>query len=108
MAPAEMSRRHARWLIKAAHAAFVPTGMVTVLLGPMLPTLSARWSLNYAQAGSLFTAQFVGATLGTCFSGIIVSRWGFRFAINSGLFSFAPSPVSPPFISPLLCLPLLF
>jgi len=90
MAPAEMSRpRPARWLIKAAHAAFVPTGMVTVLLGPMLPTLSARWSLNYAQAGSLFTAQFVGATLGTCFSGIIVSRWGFRFAINAGLFAMA-------------------
>ena len=29
-----------------AHAAFVPTGIVTVLLGPVLPTLAARWSMN--------------------------------------------------------------
>ena len=90
MALAEIWRtRPARSLHKAAHAAFVPTGMVTVLLGPMLPALSARWSLTYTQAGSLFTAQFAGATLGTCLSGVIVSRWGFRFAMNAGLFAMA-------------------
>ena len=70
---------------RAAHAAFVPIGIVTVLLGPLLPILSARWSLNYLQAGSLFTAQFLGSTAGVFISGLLVSRRGFRFAINAGL-----------------------
>ena len=69
----------------AAHAAFVPIGIVTVLLGPLLPVLAARWSLNYLQAGSLFTAQFLGSTAGVFISGLLVSRRGFRFAINAGL-----------------------
>ena len=73
----------------AANAAFVPIGMVTVLLGPMLPILSARWSLNYGQAGSLFTAQFVASTFAVLLSGGLVSRLGFRFAINAGLLAMA-------------------
>jgi fucose permease len=74
-----------RALTFAANAAFVPIGVVTVLLGPMLPALSARWSLNYSQAGSLFTAQFLASTAGVAVSGILVTRRGFRFALNAGL-----------------------
>jgi FHS family glucose/mannose:H+ symporter-like MFS transporter len=74
-----------RALTLAANAAFVPIGVVTVLLGPMLPSLSARWSLNYAQAGSLFTAQFLASTVAVAVSGVLVSRWGFRVALNAGL-----------------------
>ena len=74
-----------RALTLAANAAFVPIGVVTVLLGPMLPALSARWSLNYSQAGSLFTAQFLASTIGVAVSGVLVSRRGFRFALNTGL-----------------------
>ena len=29
-----------------AHLAFVPTGILTILLGPLLPSLEVRWSLN--------------------------------------------------------------
>lgn len=75
----------AKALTWAAYAAFLPIGIATVLLGPMLPTLSARWSLNYSQAGALITVQFVASTLGVAVSGVLVSRWGFRFAIKSGL-----------------------
>ena len=90
MPPSEISGTSSvSTLNKAASAAFLPIGFVTVVLGPLLPTLSARWSLNYAQAGSLFTAQFLGATAGVCLSGMIVSRWGFRFAINAGLLAIA-------------------
>jgi MFS transporter, FHS family, glucose/mannose:H+ symporter len=89
-------------LNKGAHVAFVPIGIVTVLLGPLLPTLSARWSLNYSQAGSLFTAQFLGSTLGVIVSGMIVSRWGFRRAISAGLLAMAVGigalPSSPRFL----------
>jgi fucose permease len=83
----------------AAHAAFVPIGIVTVLLGPLLPILSARWSLNYLQAGSLFTAQFLGSTVGVVVSGILVSRMGSRFAIIAGLFAMAVGVGALPFSS---------
>jgi MFS transporter, FHS family, glucose/mannose:H+ symporter len=75
----------ARTLTFAAYISFIPIGIATVLLGPMLPTLSARWSLNYAQAGALFTAQYLASTCGVAVSGVLASRWGFRFAIKIGL-----------------------
>jgi MFS transporter, FHS family, glucose/mannose:H+ symporter len=95
---AEISRTESGFSsTKAANAAFLPIGVVTVLLGPLLPALSARWSLNYLQAGSLFTAQFLGSTIGVGLSGIIVSRFGFRFAINAGLLAMAVGVGSLPF-----------
>jgi FHS family glucose/mannose:H+ symporter-like MFS transporter len=83
--PATPRTDSSRALTLAANAAFVPIGVVTVLLGPMLPALSARWSLNYSQAGSLFTAQFLASTVGVAVSGALISRRGFRFALNVGL-----------------------
>ncbi len=69
----------------AAYASFVPIGIATVLLGPMLPILSARWSLNYSQAGALINVQYVASTVAVALSGALASRWGFRFAIKTGL-----------------------
>ncbi len=46
------------------HAGFVLTGIVTTLLGPVLPTLAEAWSLGDSQAGFLFTAQFAGSIAG--------------------------------------------
>lgn len=81
----------ARVVTLAANASFVPIGVVTVLLSPMLPMLSARWSLDYAQAGTLFTAQFLASTVAVSLSGLLVARYGFRFAINAGLLLTAAS-----------------
>ncbi len=89
----------AKTLTLAAHAAFVPIGVVTVLLGPLLPWLSARWGLTYQQAGSLFTAQFGGATLGVLLSGVLAARWGFRFAIKTGLLIIATAVALLPYSS---------
>jgi len=86
----------------AAHAAFVPIGIVTVLLGPLLPILSTRWSLNYTQAGSLFTVQFLSSTVGVALSGFCVSRWGFRFAIKAGLLAMAVGVAQLPYSSRVL------
>ena len=77
--------RSAKALTLAAYVSFVPIGLMTVFLGPMLPTLSARWSLNYSQAGSLATVLFTSAMLGVILSGAVVSRFGYRFAIKAGL-----------------------
>ena len=68
-----------------AHAAFLPIGIVTVLLGPMLPILSQRWALDYAREGYLFTAQFLGATIGVTFSGRIIRYWGYQGSLMLGL-----------------------
>lgn len=46
------------------YAGFIVAGMATVLLGAILPVLSARWSLTDLQAGSLFAAQFTASALG--------------------------------------------
>lgn len=91
-----------RPLTAAAHAAFVPIGIVTVLLGPLLPTLSTKWSLNYTQAGSLFTVQFLASTVGVTLSGFCVSRWGFRFAIKAGLLAMAVGVAGLPYSSRVL------
>lgn len=72
-------------LTLASYVSFIPIGIATVLLGPMLPTLSARWSLNYSQAGALFTAQYIASTCAVAVSGVIVSYRGYRFAIKLGL-----------------------
>ena len=56
-----------------------------MLLGPLLPTLSARWSLTYAQAGALFTVQYVASTCAVALSGVLASRRGFLFPIKTGL-----------------------
>ena len=85
----ETSSSSARVLTLAAYASFVPIGVATVLLGPLLPVLSARWSLNYAQAGALFPVQYVASTVAVALSGVLVSRFGFQFAIRAGLFLIA-------------------
>jgi fucose permease len=81
----EISSSSARALTLAAYVSFVPIGIATVLLGPMLPTLSSRWSLDYAQAGALFNAQYVGSICGVALSGWMASRWGFRTTMKVGL-----------------------
>ena len=68
-----------------AYTVFVPTGLVTVLLGPLLPLLSTRWSLSDTQAGYLVTAQFIGSLLSTLSSSIVLPRIGFRWSVAIGL-----------------------
>ena len=47
---------------------FVLLGVVTTMLGSLLPVLSRHWRLTAAMAGGLFSWQFCGATLGTLLS----------------------------------------
>lgn len=75
----------------AAYTSFLPIGIANVLLGPMLPALSARWSLDYSQAGALFTDQYIAATVAVALSGLVVSFRGFCFSIKFGLVMIAAS-----------------
>jgi FHS family glucose/mannose:H+ symporter-like MFS transporter len=69
----------------AGQIAFLPTGILTTLLGPMLPILIARWALNDTQAGDLFLVQFLASLVGVQLSSILLSRTGFRPAFLLGL-----------------------
>jgi FHS family glucose/mannose:H+ symporter-like MFS transporter len=46
---------------------FVVAGIVTVMLGPLLPSLIQHWNIQDAQAGTLFTATFAGQLCGAWF-----------------------------------------
>jgi len=74
-----------RTLILVAQIAFLPTGILTTLLGPMLPLMIARWSLNDTQAGNLFLVQFLSAMVGVQASGVLLARFGYRPAFLSSL-----------------------
>lgn len=58
------------------YAAFVLTGVVNTLIGPVLPWLVKQWSLSDAAAGALFTAQFAGGLTGGTISGLVTTRIG--------------------------------
>ncbi|MBS1798379.1 MAG: MFS transporter [Acidobacteria bacterium] len=47
---------------------FSAAGIVTVMLGPLLPTFIERWHLRDAQAGTLFTSFFAGQFTGSWFA----------------------------------------
>ncbi len=59
------------------HAGFVVTGVVTTLIGPILPIFIARWSLSDQRAGLLFTAQFCGSMAGVASIRWLIGR-GYR------------------------------
>jgi fucose permease len=83
-----------RKLVLAGQIAFLPTGILQTLLGPMLSILIARWVMNDVQAGNLFLVQFLAVLVGVQFSGVFLSRWGFRPAFLFGLMMMACGTVT--------------
>jgi len=74
-----------RKLVLAGQLAFIPTGVLTTLLGPMLSILIARWALSDTQAGNLFLVQFLAQLAGVQLSSILLARVGFRAPFLAGL-----------------------
>jgi FHS family glucose/mannose:H+ symporter-like MFS transporter len=66
------------------HSGFIVAGVVTVILGPILPILIARWSMTDERAGLFFTLQFCGNLLGIISLGSLVSRLGYGVTIGIG------------------------
>jgi len=65
------------------HGGFVLMGIVTTLLGPMLPILIGRWTLSDQRAGLFFSAQFCGSMLGVS-SLVPLLRRGYRNTLVCG------------------------
>jgi fucose permease len=66
------------------HIDFLVTGIVMTFIGPMLPILSARWSLSDARSGYLIFFQFFSSMFGMLVSGHMVQRRGYRFTLIVG------------------------
>ena len=71
------------------HLDFLLTGIVMTFLGPMLPILSARWSLTDEKAGYLLFAQFFSSMFGMFSSGPLVKSIGYRLTLIIGLLMMA-------------------
>jgi fucose permease len=74
-----------RKLILAGQVVFFPTGILQTMLGPMLPILIVRWTMNDTQAGNLFLVQFLASLVGVQIAGVLLARLGFRPAFLSGM-----------------------
>jgi MFS transporter, FHS family, glucose/mannose:H+ symporter len=70
------------------HASFVLIGVITTLLGPILPFFSHHWSLNDAQAGFFFTSQYFFSTLGVVLTSVLLPRFGFSKVTGVGFVCF--------------------
>jgi MFS transporter, FHS family, glucose/mannose:H+ symporter len=79
------------------HAGFVVAGIVTTLLGSLLPILIDRWSLSDAAGGFYFTLQFGGSMAGIASLGPLLSRKGYRltFLLGFGFMSLGVATVLP-------------
>lgn len=71
--------------MKRIYAAFVLTGVATTMLGPLMPGFEARWHLDDARAGLLFTAQFLAAVGLTALVPVLGRKLGYRHAVALGL-----------------------
>ncbi len=78
-----------RKLVIGGQIAFFPTGILTTILGPMLPILIARWTLNDQQAGNLFLVEFLAELAGVQLAAVLLARSGYRPAFLLGLLSMA-------------------
>jgi FHS family glucose/mannose:H+ symporter-like MFS transporter len=80
--PAGTPTHSSQLFITIASAGFVLTGVVNTFLGPILPILSARWTLSDSRAGHFFATQFFGSIVGVIISSALLPRRGFRFTIG--------------------------
>jgi fucose permease len=76
-----------RMAIAVVYSGFVVAGAVTIILGPLLPILIARWSMSDEHAGLFFTLQFCGNLLGIASLGWLIARRGYGQTLGIG-FSF--------------------
>lgn len=66
------------------HAGFAVTGVITTLLGPLLPVLINRWGLTDARAGVFFSAQYFAALAGAVTLSTLLAWRGYKLVFVGG------------------------
>lgn len=79
-----MSISSGRNLMIILRAGFILIGIVTVLLGQILPILSMRLSLNDQESGYLFVGQFAGSLAGNICYDRFIRRFGYLKMLCGG------------------------
>ena len=67
-----------------SYASFILVGIVNTFLGPILPFLSDKWTINDAQAGYFLAAQSLGGMCGTLTSSFLFAKIGSRSILLGG------------------------
>lgn len=80
------ARTRNEWLL--LHLSFVLIGVITTLLGPILPTFIRYWTLSDAQAGFFFTTQYFGSFLGVALTSVFLPRYGYSKVSAIGFVAF--------------------
>lgn len=70
------------------HVSFILIGVISTLLGPILPAFSRHWLLSDAQAGFFFTAQYFGSAVGVALTSLFLPRFGFSRVTAAGFGAF--------------------
>ena len=75
---------------RALYGGFLFVGVITVLLGPLIPELQAAWGINHAQTGSLFLMQYAASSVASLFSSLhlrrsLIAGWGLAALGLAGL-----------------------
>jgi fucose permease len=97
-----------RFLKFLLYFGFLVCGVVTILIGQVLPILSDRLKLDDTRAGYFFIAQFSGSLAGTLLMQPIVRRFGFDSATVIGFSAMMLGVLGLNFDSPHLCLAAFF
>ena len=85
IAPSPPSTRNEWGLL---HLSFILIGVITTLLGPILPDFSHRWALTDAQLGLFFPSQYFFSTLGVVLTSVFLPRFGFSKVVAASFVAF--------------------
>lgn len=84
--PLPLPNSRNEWIL--LHASFILIGVLTTLIGPLLPYFGQHWSLNDAQSGFFFTTQYFGSLLGVALTSFWLPRYGFSRVTAAGFIAF--------------------
>jgi MFS transporter, FHS family, glucose/mannose:H+ symporter len=76
--PSWRPSRRVLLVLVAAYWAYLVNGIVNSEIGPSLLGMVHSFHLSLADAGAIFSAQFIGYLPGALSGGMAVDRWGFR------------------------------
>jgi fucose permease len=71
--------------LKSIYLAAILNGIVSTMLGPLMPGFEAKWALDDAEGGLLFVAQFVAIVIASAAVAALARRFGYRTTIAGGL-----------------------
>ncbi len=67
-----------------SYTSFILIGIVNTFLGPILPFLTDKWTINDGQAGYFLAAQSLGGMVGTLATSLLFTKIGSRLILIGG------------------------